>query len=236
MRSFSSIRPSGRVLFKEQADPSVPSSGTVLYGAADGLRTLDPAGVPDVLADGATPNTVYGQYSPEACGLKGWSQDPDVVAELSTGPAALTAGSLYLMRLNCIPGVLSGLAVPIQAANSGVTSAYVGLYNLSLSRVASSDDVKALFTSMPSVGWAQAPFASTVNNTVNTDYFAAIIFNGSPPTLIKSQDVGLGYHPNFGCWWTPWRTSRIDGNSTFPASFTWSSAVQLSHTVLLAVY
>lgn len=155
---------------------------TNLMGAPSGLATL---GTDGKVTQEQT--RLAGTWLPDDYGLRSWAYDLSTTSR-TPGDRPSEAGRLYLvgvpLRVSTTVSKVACHVMTFDKPNSTVTSAYMGVYDSSLQRVAVTPNLSALFPDTRNVGGQMATFnlTSPVNLTAGS-YYVAILVKGSGTTV-----------------------------------------------------
>lgn len=206
---------------------SLTTNGPVTY---NGTVTFNSA----VNTGSINSNDAYSVIAPSSLGLKAYNF-PFYLAT-GTGSAVTTAGALYLAKIPIVGGTLvTNVYIKIATAASGLTTGqnFVGLYNSSGVRVATSADMTA--TIGTNTGVITCPMAAAYTTPASDYYYVAMFFNAGTTQPVLSTYAGFatvttdvatfGSATTFGNTAAkyPFAVSSTGGNTTaLPASITMS--------------
>jgi hypothetical protein len=183
-----------------------------LTGTYDG-----PAGTID-FPGGVGGSSIKEISAPSDHGLSGWTVHPDQ-AGTSTTP---TAGVVHLVRCRAVESVnIGNLCTRVNAAGTGLSNCYVGLYGLDGTRLGVSAD---LSTAWNSTGEKINPLTSTVPVVAGTAYIAALLMGaGTALTLPRASASSMS---NYGIALPQLRVATFgSGLTALPTSIDFSTAV-----------
>jgi hypothetical protein len=176
----------------------------------------------DVPLNTALSKLAQSTVMPDDMGFKTWNFPPQhAIAYTSTQP---TAGSVVMMRLPRITQAetITGVTLYRAVIASGLTGAYVALYNSSGTQLAVSANVSGTFGAL---GMQSTNFTAPYNASAGVDLFAAMLFVGTtPPGIAAAQIVNNQSNLNGlnGVSTAHWAIGAT-GQTTMPASVTMGS-------------
>ncbi|MER6102405.1 hypothetical protein ABT115_08760 [Streptomyces sp. NPDC001832] len=129
-----------------------------------------------------TPVNMPGTWQPDDYGLAAWSYDLHESSR-TPGDRPSEAGRLYLVgvpvRTKTTVSKVSCHVMGFDKPNSTVTSAYMGIYDKDLTRLALTADIKAMFPETHNTGGQMATFNLTNSVSLNPgSYYIAILVKG----------------------------------------------------------
>ncbi|RLU85893.1 hypothetical protein CTZ27_26365 [Streptomyces griseocarneus] len=155
-------------------------------GAAGGVASLGTDGcVPAAQLPPAPPATAVlpGTWMPDDYGLRAWSYDLHAMSR-TPGDMPSEAGRLYLAAVPLrTAATITRVAVHVMGydkPNTGVTAAYLGIYDKNLARVATTANVASSLPETHNVGGQMAvlPLSAPVSLAAGS-YYVAIMIKGS---------------------------------------------------------
>jgi len=198
------------------------SAGTVAAGDDARITGALPAAGGTISGNLAVTGNALGADSPAAHGVAAWCYDP----ALAVNSTQLTAGTLYLVRVN-IAAAVTATKIYWWVANTGsgatTNQNLVGLYDSSGTLLASAN-VDAAF----STATLKTTTITSTALSAGSFYWVALLFNASvTPTLTRASGwTGVDTAANLGLSAAAYRFAKNGtGRTTLPSSITPGSNV-----------
>lgn len=186
--------------------------------------TLPTVGSPawNVPLDLALSTMAHTAFNPTDLGFQTWNFPHwEAITYTSTQPVA---GTVVMMRMPRIAQArtITGVTLYRAVIASGLTAAYVGLYNAAGVRVAVSANDSANWGAL---GMRQTPFTAPYAAAVGDDLYAAMLFTGTTPPGIAAAQI-VNHTSNLNGLLTAatalWANGAT-GQATLPANITMAS-------------